>query len=198
MAAAISPALYAQAGKTKKTAQKKAATAADVPNNKEIHWITSIPELEAKMQKEPKKVYMDVYTDWCGWCKKMDVSTFSNPEVIKYMNTNYYAVKLDAERKDTIRFQGKEFHFEPQMRSHTFAVDLMQGKMSYPTTIIMLENFQNPQPIPGYLDVNQMETILTFMGNNTYKHQAWAEYQKSYQPAWAKGVAADMSAPAGH
>src|SRR5580658_3407098 len=88
----------------------------------EIHWITSIDELQAKMAQNPKKVYMDVYTGWCGWCKKMDATTFQNPDLIKYINTNFYAVRLDAERQDVINFQGKEYHYEPQYKANTFAV----------------------------------------------------------------------------
>src|SRR4051812_3153395 len=101
----------------------------------EIHWITSIDELQAKMAQSPKKVYMDVYTDWCGWCKKMDASTFQNPDLIKYMNNNFYAVRLNAERKDTIHFQGKDYYFNPQFKANTFAVELMKGSMSYPTAV---------------------------------------------------------------
>lgn len=81
------------------------------PEANEIHWITSIDELQAKMAQNPKKVYFDIYTGWCGWCKKMDATTFQNPALIKYMNANYYAVKLDAERQDVIHFQGKEYRF---------------------------------------------------------------------------------------
>ncbi len=168
------------------------------PAANEIHWITSIDELQAKMQQNPKKVYFDIYTGWCGWCKKMDQTTFSNPALIKYMNTNFYAVKLDAERQDVIHFQGKEYHFEAQYKANTFAVELMKGSMSYPTAVIMMENFQNPQVQAGYMDVNQLETILTYFGDNAYRHQNGADYQKTYKPRWATGQAADMSAPAGH
>lgn len=164
----------------------------------EIHWITSIDDLQAKMQKEPRKVYFDVYTGWCGWCKKMDASTFSNPSVIKYINSNFYAVKLDAERQDVIHFQGKEYKYEPQYKANTFAVEIMKGAMSYPTAVIMMENFQNPQAIPGYMTVSQLETILTYLGDNAYKHENWAEYQKKYKPSWDHGAAPDMTPPAGH
>src|SRR5580698_9458396 len=84
----------------KKTTPPPAAPA------EEIHWMTSIDELQAKMAQHPKKVYVDVYTGWCGWCKKMDATTFKNPNVVKYINANFYAVKLDAERQDVIHFQG--------------------------------------------------------------------------------------------
>lgn len=167
------------------------------PPAEEIHWITSIDELQAKMQQHPKKVYMDVYTGWCGWCKKMDATTFSNPSVVKYMNANFYAVKLDAERQDVIHFLGKEYKYEPQYKANTFAVELLKGSMSYPTTVIMMENFQNPQAIPGYMAVTQLETILTFFGDNAYRHASWTDYQKNYKPSWERGTP-DMTPPAGH
>ncbi len=184
----ISPAIMAK----KKTPAPSPAAAA------EIHWITSIDELQAKMAKSPRKVYMDVYTDWCGWCKKMDVSTFSNKHVINYMNSNYYCFKFNAERRDTLRFQGKEYTFVPEYKCNSLAAELMKGSMSYPTTILMTENFQNPQPIPGYLNVQQIETILTYFGDNMYKHETWDSYSKTHKTTWDNGAAPDMTPPPPH
>ena len=65
-----------------------------------IEWL-SFEEAVKRNEKEPKKFIVDVYTDWCGWCKKMDANTFTNPVIIKYINENYWAVKLNAERKDS-------------------------------------------------------------------------------------------------
>ena len=58
------PTLLIADGKKKTT---KTATTTTEKGPAEIHWITSIDELQAKMAKTPKKVYMDVYTGWCGW-----------------------------------------------------------------------------------------------------------------------------------
>ena len=171
---------------TKKTTAKPAATAEAEKPKKEIHWITDFNELQAKMQQEPKKVYIDMYTDWCGWCKKMDASTFSNPAVINYMNANFYCVKFNAERQDKIVFQGKEYQFDPNAKANTLAVELIKGEMMYPTAVIMMENFQNPVPLKGYLDVPQLETAITYYGDNVYKHQNGAQYQQTYKPSWAK------------
>src|SRR5690606_15385403 len=146
----LSPAVHAE-DKQKKTTNKQEA--------KEINWI-SLDELQVNMKKNPKKVYIDVYTGWCGWCKVMDKKTFTHPEVIKYINKNFYAVKLDAEQRDSIHFMGKTYGFMPDYRANLFAVELLQGQMSYPTTVILQENFQNPQPIPGYLDVPTIEKVL--------------------------------------
>jgi thioredoxin-related protein len=178
------------------TAKRTAASAKD---NKEIHWITDFNELEQKMKENPKKVYFDVYTDWCGWCKKMEATTFQNPDLIKYINLNYYAVRFNAERQDVIHFNGKEYHYEPQYKLNTLTLDLMPGKQpSFPTSVIMMENFQNHQPIQGYLTTGQIEPILTYFGDNAVKHQTWEAYSKDYKGTWDHGMAADMTPPPGH
>ena len=73
-----------------------------------IQWM-SIEEAYALTLTEstPKKIFIDVYTDWCGWCKRMDKATFQNPEVAAYMNAHYYNVKFDAEQKESIEMNNK-------------------------------------------------------------------------------------------
>jgi thioredoxin-related protein len=159
----------------------------------EIHWITSIDELQAKMAEQPRKVLVDMYTGWCGWCKKMDAETYTNPSLVKYVNNNFYAVKLDAERKDTINFQGKQFFFAPEYRTNGFALELLKdmlskgGQLSYPQTVFLMENFQNPVPIPGYRTVAEMETFLTYFGDNVFRRQAFDQYSKTFVSRWSKG-----------
>ena len=191
------PALLFADGKKKKPEAAAAQKTPEASNN-EIHWITSVDELQAKMKENPKKVYVDVYTGWCGWCKKMDATTFQNPDLIRYMNTNFYALKLDAERQDVINFMGKEYHFESQYKANTFAVEMLKGQMSYPTSVLMLENFQSPTPIPGFHTVKEMELFLSYFGDNAYKHEKFDDYQKAYHPSWDHGQAPDMTPPAAH
>ena len=115
----------------------------------------------------------------------MDKKTFTHPEVIKYINKNFYAVKLDAEQRDSIRFMGKTYGFLPDYRANLFAVELLQGQMSYPTTVILHENFQDPQPIPGYLDVPTIEKVLKYLGENIYKTKKFEDFAKEFTPTWS-------------
>lgn len=168
-------------------AQKKAvkpapkSTKESSVSDKEINWI-SLDEVQKQMKIKPKKVYIDVYTGWCGWCKVMDQKTFTNPNVISYINKNFYAVKLDAEQTDSIHFMGG--HYGMEGRTNQFAIQLLRGQMSYPTTVIMEENFQNPQIIPGYQDVKAIEPILKYLGENLYKSTPWEEYTKTAVATW--------------
>ena len=74
-----------------------------------IKWL-SLQEADSLYQKNPKPIFIDVYTDWCGWCKRMDATTFQDDNIAQYLNTNFYPVKLDAETNDSIRFQGKMYY----------------------------------------------------------------------------------------
>lgn len=162
-------------------AQPKKTTAAAVVSDKEINWI-SLDEVQKRMKKEPRKVYIDVYTGWCGWCKVMDKKTFTNPGVIKYINQHFYAVKFDAEQADSVHFMGAAYGLEG--RTNQFAIQLLRGQMSYPTTVIMEENFQNPQIIPGYQDVKAIEPILKYIAENHYKTTPWEQYSKTAKVTW--------------
>ena len=66
-----------------------------------INWMTMNEALDAQA-KNPKKIMMDAYTDWCGPCKMLDKNTFQNPDVVKYVNEHYYAVKFNAEGEGDI------------------------------------------------------------------------------------------------
>ena len=172
-------------GRKKKDAGSATVAATTAPAAQEIHWM-SIDDVQVAMKKQPRKVWIDVYTDWCGWCKRMDKTTFTNPQLIQYMNEHFYAVKLDAEQKADIRFMGKMFKFEEGQRTNAFAVHLLGGadKLSYPTSVFMEENFQAPQPIPGYQDVKTMEMLLKYLGEGLYKTTPFPEFQQNFKPSW--------------
>jgi thioredoxin-related protein len=140
-----------------------------------IHWM-SFEQAVALNDKAPKKIFIDTYTQWCGWCKRMDASTFKDTAVVRYMNDHFYAVKLDAETKDTIRFKGKEFVYKSEYKSNELALSLLQGKMSYPSFIFMDEKYQLLTPLPGYQTPEQLIPILKYFGEDIYKTKKWEEY----------------------
>jgi len=143
-----------------------------------IQWV-SFEEAVKLAEKSPKKIFIDVYTTWCGWCKKMDASTFKDPEVIKFINANYYPVKLNAETKDTIRFRDKEFKFIPEYKANELAISLLGGKMGYPSYVLLDEQFALlTQPVQSYLTKEDLLPLITFYGSNFYKTETWEEYSK--------------------
>ena len=141
-----------------------------------INWLT-LEQAYAKTKIAPKKVIIDVYTGWCGWCKVMDKNTFSNASVIKYINDNYYAVKLDAESTKDIRIADKVYKFDEANKTNQAAIELLQGKMSYPSIVYLDEKFNMIQPLPGYMDAKAFHQVITYIGDNNHKKEDFEKYK---------------------
>ncbi len=147
-----------------------------------IKWHTMSEALKLD-KKKSKKIFIDFYTDWCGWCKKMDASTFQNPVIAKYMNEKFYAVKFNAESGDTIVLKGKTYASSSPgnpRAAHQLAVELLKGQMMYPTAAYLDEDQNLIQAIPGYQDAASLEKILKYFGENAYKKTPWEEFQKNF------------------
>lgn len=145
------------------------------PKKAAINWLT-LEQAAAKTKAEPRKIFIDVYTDWCGWCKKMEKSTFTDPAVAAYVNKNYYAVRFNAESRDPVTIAGKTYGYNEQYRSHELALALLQGQLSYPTTVYLDENLKLLAPVPGYLDVPTFRNIITYFGENFHKKVTFEQY----------------------
>ncbi len=150
------------------------------PATEPMRWHTWEEAVELN-KSNPKKIFVDVYTDWCGWCKKMDKSTFVDPAVMEYMSTNFYPVKLNAEQKDDIAFNGEVFKYvaNGSRGVHTLAYSLLDGQMSYPSFVTLNEKFERIMVSPGYKEAPDMLKELKFSAEEHYSKTTWEEYQKA-------------------
>jgi thioredoxin-related protein len=148
-----------------------------------IKWY-SFEEAYKLNKKKPRKMVVDIYTEWCGWCKKMDSETFANPVIADYMSKNFYCVKLDAERKDTVIIDSTTF-INPnptnKRSAHQLAVDLLRGKMSYPSYVFLNEKGQMINVVPGFHTPSEFESILHYFGENAYEKLKWDEFKTGFQ-----------------
>jgi thioredoxin-related protein len=138
-----------------------------------INWV-SMEEAERLSKQNPKKIFVDIYTDWCGWCKRMEAVTFTHPDIVNYINKNYYAVKLNAEQTEAITFRGQQYINEnPATRrsTHNLARAILQGRMSYPSVAFFDEELNLITAIPGYREPKQFEPILVFFKDNHFLTQ---------------------------
>jgi uncharacterized protein YyaL (SSP411 family) len=122
----------------------------------DIQWMTF--EDAVKMnENHPKPFFIDIYTDWCGWCKKMDATTFKEEKVIEYLS-DFYCVKLNAEQRDTISFLGKNYVFKPNGSRgfHEFAATLLDGNLSYPSFVVLAPNLSRLDILKGYHEKYQL------------------------------------------
>jgi thioredoxin-related protein len=147
-----------------------------------IDWMT-IEEAEQANKKEPRKIFVDVYTNWCGWCKKMDKTTFSDSLVQKYGKEKFYFVKLNAEDQNSIIFKEKVFRYNAQMQANELAVQLLNGQMGYPTLVFLDEKSTPIQTFGSYMDAKQFLMLLHYFGDNAYrKKKSLDEFAKEFKP----------------
>jgi len=153
-----------------------------------VNWM-SFEEAVEKSKTEKKKVFIDVYTDWCGWCKVMDKNTFSQADIAQYLNENFYPVKLDAEQKEDIEFRGTTYKFvsSGSRGYHQLAAALLQNKLSYPTFVILNEDFQIINITPGYQKPEPFHKIISFYSEEAYLSEDKAtEFEKSYKSPFSE------------
>jgi len=117
----------------------------------QIKWLTW-EQAMLENSKVKKKIFVDVYTDWCGWCKVMDSKTFSDSAVAAYMNKNFYCVKLNAEQREDIRHNGKALKYDEKAKVHQLAWQLLQGKMMYPSFAILSEKEEPLKVLKGFYE----------------------------------------------
>ena len=113
----------------------------------------------------------------------MDKNTFSDPVVAKLLNEKFYPVKLDAEQKADIVFNGHTFKFVASGRSgyHELAASLLNNQLSYPTVVFLDEDFKMITPLPGYKQADEFHMIAQFIGEDHYKKMKLNDFQKSYK-----------------
>ncbi len=148
------------------------------PKEDKIKWV-SMEEAVAMTNKKPKKILIDVYTNWCGPCRRMNNTTFVHPFIVNYINEHYYAVKFNAEGNDTVEFKGQVYvnkSFDPAKVSrrngtHEFTRSIapVNGRVAYPTIVYLDEELNYLTGVQGAYSAKDLEPILKWFATDTYK-----------------------------
>ena len=146
-----------------------------------VNWL-SIKEAQQKNKEVQKPFIIDIYTDWCGWCKHMMKTTYSNVGIANYINSNFYPVKFDAETKDTIEYNGKIYKptsKEPKT-PHELAIKFLGTSLSYPSTMFVTNNFEYNLLSQGFIEDKKIEPLLIFMVENAWRNSVYDEFSKHF------------------
>ena len=141
-----------------------------------VDWDTAM-----ERNKTDKRPFMvDVYTDWWGYCKKMDREAFTNPEVVTYLNKHFHSIKFNAEMKKPIDWNNHTFEWVEGGRNgvHTLAASLLDGKLGYPAFVYLTDDMRRIMISPGYKAADAVMKELTFTTGKHYETTSWDAYSK--------------------
>lgn len=151
-------------------------------NSSLVNWI-SFDEAYKKCKLKPRPILIDVYTTWCGPCKMMSAQTFNHPTIAKYINDNFYAVKFDAESKDSVKFDKFVFvssdNNNPKA-THQFAASVLDNQLAYPSIVFLNNQIQRIDILKGFMAPNQFEPIIHYYGSGDYQVTKWDDYKKTF------------------
>ena len=147
--------------------------------SEKINWI-EVEKIKELQNNYKKKIMIDLYTDWCGWCKVMDRTTFSDKKIIEKINSDFYPIKINAEYKGDITFDNHTFKYvDLKPRGiNEIAYYLTNGQLSYPMTIFLDEDFRIITLLPGYHKSNFFKSVLDYIGEDHWKETSWDDFIK--------------------
>lgn len=132
-----------------------------------VSWVSFDEGVTLAKQKN-KKVLVDVYTDWCTWCKKMDSDVYANAEVAKLIDANYVPVKLNAESSKKLSFDGNSFTETQFARA--------VGVTGYPTTLFLHSDSKPITLLPGYVPAERFVDVLRYIGDDHFKSISFEDF----------------------
>lgn len=152
-------------------------------NNEKIQWLR-MDEISLKTKEQSKPILIDLYTDWCYWCKVMDKKTYTHSKVIAYINEYFYSAKVNAETHDIVNWKDKTYRYNNKYQINDFALFLTFGRASFPTTVIIPDENSAPIPIAGFMEPRELEPILKYFGDGAYKTKNFPEFEKTFKSSW--------------
>jgi len=136
-----------------------------------ITWVKYDEGLKLAAKTE-KLIIVDVYTNWCKFCHKMDRETFSDKNIIEFLGENFIGVKLNAESKKKMKLSDGEFTGRDISRKF--------GVRGYPTYLFLNSDGELVYRTSGYSPPERFMVYLKYVSSGKHKDMTIEEYWQAY------------------
>jgi thioredoxin-related protein len=133
-------------------------------------WVT-LEQAQTQARDQGKYILLDVYTEWCGFCRRMIRETYADKRVQEALDRYFYPVRIDAESSRQVKFQGENFSMAD--------LALAFGVQSFPTTIFLNPDGEPVALQPGFIEPGRFHKMLSFVGSESYRYQTFQQYSES-------------------
>lgn len=159
-----------------------------VLNFAQVKWMTLEQALKAQ-EKQPRKILIDFFANWCGPCKTMEKETFGHPVIAELINENYYPVKFNAEGNDAFTIFGRKFsnpgYKEGKYKNTTHEFTKFMNVNAIPSVFFLDEQSMPITVLQGALTAKELEPYLPFIAKDAYKkittRKEWENYQARFR-----------------
>ena len=140
-----------------------------LPKLPKVHWVSWDESCDIAKNEE-KVIMLDLYTEWCGWCKKMDKETFTDAEIVEIINNHFVAVKLNPEKKgQTFLYKGQSINSQQLLK--LLAED---EQVKYPAIIFYYPEHNEVFTEEGFQKPKSFKHLLKIYVNHNEKLNATA------------------------
>lgn len=151
-------------------------------NKAKMPWANPA-DASALQKAERRPIIVDVYTNWCYYCKLMDATTWSNDSVVNYLNQKFHSIKFNAEERNPVNWFGKEYAYKSNYKVNMLTIELLKGQLAYPSTVIIPEK-GDWEIIPGAFKPKEIEIVLKYFGERANERMDFATFQKGFSGKW--------------
>ncbi|MBW8688237.1 thioredoxin family protein [Chitinophaga rhizophila] len=121
-------------------------------------------QLQDSMQSHPRRIVIEIYTDWCSYCRMQDIQIRKTPALQQLLNEKYYFIRLNAEDPTPLTLNDTTYTFIRQGNQgiHALAARLIPPPVAYPAWVVLDTSYQVQKYYTGFL---KSRDLLLWLGN---------------------------------